>query len=182
MKLHEHTKAHRLRSPGRGRCGRACHETRRPVSDDGFRGCERPSDGQRDVLANQTVVVRTEGSCRLPRRRKRRCRPARRVDGRGKFLMPGPAEMHAHIPSGRRRMRRSNASCCCTSPTASTTIRGMLGDPRHLRAARARRARRDRRPDDVPVGAVASAATRRRRRRCGDRRVHRRRRRPATTC
>jgi imidazolonepropionase-like amidohydrolase len=57
------------------------------------------------------------------------------IDGRGKFLMPGMAEMHAHIPGGPpgpaadAYMRRVLALFVANG---ITTIRGMLGDPRHL--------------------------------------------------
>ncbi len=57
-----------------------------------------PMDRER-ILTNQTVVVRGNritavgrvGQVRVPPR-------ATRVDGRGKYLMPGLADMHAHVP------------------------------------------------------------------------------------
>jgi imidazolonepropionase-like amidohydrolase len=57
-----------------------------------------PMDRER-VLEGQTVLVRNgrieavgpAGAVRVPA-------GATRVDGRGKYLMPGIAEMHAHVP------------------------------------------------------------------------------------
>jgi imidazolonepropionase-like amidohydrolase len=61
---------------------------------------------------------------------------AARVDGRGKFLMPGLAEMHAHFPSPQGlaqygegfgdRLLFLNVAC------GVTTVRGMIGGPRDL--------------------------------------------------
>ena len=59
-----------------------------------------PMDRDR-ILSGQTVVVEGDritalgstGSVTIPA-------GAVRIDGRGKFLIPGLAEMHAHIPPG----------------------------------------------------------------------------------
>lgn len=54
-----------------------------------------------------------------------------RIDGTGKFLMPGLAEMHAHIPgSGDRRYAEDVLYLYVANGV--TTIRGMAGDPLHL--------------------------------------------------
>lgn len=86
------------------------------------------------ALGDQTVVVRGEriaaigpsGTMQVPA-------DATRIDGRGKFLMPGMAEMHAHIPGGPNAtdadMRRT---LLLFAANGITTIRGMLGEPRHL--------------------------------------------------
>ncbi len=55
-----------------------------------------------------------------------------RIDGAGRFLMPGLAEMHAHPPTAQwsdaaeRRFLELNVAA------GVTTVRGMLGDPRQL--------------------------------------------------
>ena len=55
------------------------------------------------------------------------------VDGRGKFLMPALAEMHAHIPAPVAcPIPRSSACCSCMRPTASGRFAACSGDPRHL--------------------------------------------------
>jgi hypothetical protein len=57
---------------------------------------------------------------------------ATRIDGRGKFLMPGMAEMHAHIPGGKAPDAYMHRVLALFVANGITTIRGMLGDPRHL--------------------------------------------------
>jgi hypothetical protein len=51
------------------------------------------------------------------------------VDGTGRYLMPGLAEMHAHIPGDRRYAE--NVLFLYVA-NGVTTIRGMAGDPLHL--------------------------------------------------
>ena len=57
---------------------------------------------------------------------------AARVEGKGKFLMPGLAEMHAHIPGGTAPDSAVERTLFLYAANGITTIRGMLGDPRHL--------------------------------------------------
>lgn len=57
-----------------------------------------PMDRER-VLTDQTVIVRDGRIDRVGPSKDVRVTPdAVTVDGRGKFLIPGLAEMHAHIP------------------------------------------------------------------------------------
>ena len=91
-----------------------------------------PMDRERAV-PDQTVVVRGDrivamgGSAgvHVPS-------DATRIDGRGKFLMPGMAEMHAHIPGGNAPDAFMHRVLALFVANGITTIRGMLGDPRHL--------------------------------------------------
>lgn len=53
------------------------------------------------------------------------------VDGTGKYLMPGLAEMHAHIP-GNRNMELLEETLFLYLSNGITTIRGMLGVPYHI--------------------------------------------------
>jgi imidazolonepropionase-like amidohydrolase len=53
-----------------------------------------------------------------------------RVDGRGKFLIPALAEMHAHIPNDRAEAERV---LFMYAANGIGTIRSMLGDPSHFR-------------------------------------------------
>lgn len=93
------------------------------------------------VLKGQTVLVREgriaeigpAGSVLVPD-------GATRVDGAGKFLIPALAEMHAHIPAGMAPDALIERTLFLCIAGGIGTIRGMLGDPRHLdyrdRAAR----------------------------------------------
>ncbi len=54
------------------------------------------------------------------------------IDGTGKFLMPGLAEMHAHIPPPTTSTERIEETLYLYLSRGVTTIRGMLGHPLHL--------------------------------------------------
>lgn len=54
------------------------------------------------------------------------------IDGNGKFLIPGLAEMHAHIPSPPTSRERVEETLFLYLSNGITTIRGMLGHPDHL--------------------------------------------------
>ena len=87
------------------------------------------------VQGDRIVAVGPSGSVRVPS-------GALRVDGRGKFLLPGLAEMHGHIPPGDQVPDAQVAKVLAYfALNGVTTVRGMLGHPRHLgfrdRAARA---------------------------------------------
>jgi imidazolonepropionase-like amidohydrolase len=91
-----------------------------------------PMDRER-LIADQTVIVRGDtiadvgpsASLTVPE-------GALRVDGRGKFLMPGLSEMHAHIPGGQAPDELIDRTLTLFVSAGVTTIRGMLGHPRHL--------------------------------------------------
>ena len=55
-----------------------------------------------------------------------------RIDATGKFLMPGLAEMHAHIPQPPTPKERIEDVLFLYLSNGITTIRGMLGHPAHL--------------------------------------------------
>jgi imidazolonepropionase-like amidohydrolase len=90
------------------------------------------------VLRDQTVIVRggrieeigPSGKVNVPA-------GSTRVDSAGKFLMPALAEMHAHIPPGNAPDEAIERTLFLYAASGIGTIRGMLGDPRHL-AYRAR--------------------------------------------
>jgi imidazolonepropionase-like amidohydrolase len=92
-----------------------------------------PMDRER-VLTNQTVVVQGDrivalgsaGAVKVPE-------GATRIDGSGKYLIPGLAEMHAHLPPGPTVADTTiERVLALFALNGVTTIRGMLGDPRHL--------------------------------------------------
>ncbi len=85
-----------------------------------------PVDRER-TLARQTVLVRDRriaaigpaGSVDLPD-------GATRVDGTGKYLIPGMAEMHGHIPGGQNPGYTDRVLLLFVA-NGITTVRGMLG-------------------------------------------------------
>ena len=85
------------------------------------------------VLADQTVIV-SQGKIAsvAPAAKAQIPAGAVRVEGKGKFLMPGLAEMHAHIPGGAATDQAVERTLFLYVANGVTTIRGMLGDPRHL--------------------------------------------------
>lgn len=101
-----------------------------------------PMDRER-VLGDQTVIVRDgrivemgpAASIAIPA-------GATRVAARGKFLMPGLAEMHGHIPGGNAPDEMIDRVLHLYVLNGITTVRGMLGHPRHLEL-RARTARNE---------------------------------------
>ena len=90
-----------------------------------------PLDSER-VLEAQTVVVRGEriaamgppASTQVPTN-------ARVIDGTGRYLVPGLAEMHAHVPGG-NDARFVEEVLFLYVANGVTTARGMLGEPAHL--------------------------------------------------
>jgi imidazolonepropionase-like amidohydrolase len=54
------------------------------------------------------------------------------IDGSGKYLMPGLAEMHAHIPTDENGTEIVEETLFLYLSNGVTTIRGMLGAPYHL--------------------------------------------------
>ena len=91
-----------------------------------------PMDSER-VLADQTVLVRGDqivevgpaGKVKVPA-------GALRIDGRGKYLMPGLAEMHGHIPPPQAPKEFTEAVLFMYVANGVTTVRGMLGAPGQL--------------------------------------------------
>ncbi len=57
---------------------------------------------------------------------------ARRIEGRGKFLIPTLSEMHAHIPPGNATDAEIARVLTLYAVNGIGTVRGMLGDPKHL--------------------------------------------------
>jgi imidazolonepropionase-like amidohydrolase len=99
-----------------------------------------PMDRERS-LPRSTVVVREGRIVSVGPSQDVRVPPgARTVNGRGHFLLPGLAEMHAHIPGGEAPDGMVERVLFLYVAGGITTIRGMLGHPDHLelrsRAAR----------------------------------------------
>jgi imidazolonepropionase-like amidohydrolase len=85
------------------------------------------------VLPNHTVVV-ADGTIAsiAPAAKAQVPAGAVKVDGAGKYLMPGLGELHAHIPGGKAPDADVERTLFLYVANGVTTIRGMLGDPRHL--------------------------------------------------
>ena len=91
-----------------------------------------PMDRER-LIPGQTVLVQSGRIAVIgPSSRVKAPAGSRTVDGRGKFLMPGLAEMHAHIPSGEQPDSVVHRTLFLYVSRGITTIRGMLGHPSHL--------------------------------------------------
>ncbi len=85
------------------------------------------------VLADQTVLVQGDRIVEVgPAGRVRVPEGATRIDGRGRFLMPALAEMHAHVPGGNSPDAQVENVLFLYAANGIGTIRGMLGHPRHL--------------------------------------------------
>ena len=90
-----------------------------------------PMDRER-ILENQTVVVEGDRIVRVgPAGEVEVPGGAEVIDSRGRYLIPGLGEMHAHVPpqGGRRWMEQV---LFLYLSNGITTVRGMLGQPEHL--------------------------------------------------
>lgn len=84
------------------------------------------------ILENQTVIVSDgritalgeAGKTNIPE-------GVQKIDGRGKYLMPGLTEMHGHIP-GKDRPEYAENVLFLYIANGVTTVRNMLGDQYHL--------------------------------------------------
>ena len=91
-----------------------------------------PMDSER-VLADQTVVVDGGRIVAMGPVATTPVPPgAVRIDGDGKFLMPGLAEMHGHIPPPQAPAQHIEAVLFLYVANGITTVRGMLGHPGQL--------------------------------------------------
>ncbi len=89
-----------------------------------------PMDRER-TLEHQTVIVRDGRVASVGPAASAQIPPdAQRIDGRGKFLMPGLAEMHGHVPAQAGAF--ADATMLLFVANGVTTVRGMQGSPYHL--------------------------------------------------
>ena len=85
------------------------------------------------TLKDQTVVVKDGRISEAgPAARVKVPAGATKVDGRGKFLMPGMGEMHGHIPPPSGPAAFTNDVLFLYVANGITTVRGMLGHPGQL--------------------------------------------------
>lgn len=86
-----------------------------------------PMDSER-MLEGQTVVVRGERIVAIgPADEVEVPDGALIIDGRGKYLMPGLAEMHGHVPPPNRPAQETENVLFLYVANGITTVRGMLG-------------------------------------------------------
>lgn len=88
-----------------------------------------PMDSER-VLENQMVMVKY-GKVTAIGEKLKYGKSALVIDAKGKYLMPGLAEMHAHVPPNEDTEAHKRVLFLFAA-NGITTIRGMLGHPRHL--------------------------------------------------
>jgi imidazolonepropionase-like amidohydrolase len=87
---------------------------------------------QEKVLANQTVIVRGGKIAYVGDAAK--ARPGKNalvIDAQGKYLMPGLAEMHGHVPQT-EDLEPMKDVMMLFAANGITTVRGMLGHPKQL--------------------------------------------------
>jgi imidazolonepropionase-like amidohydrolase len=95
-----------------------------------------PMDRER-ILTDQTVVVRDGRIAGITAAAAADIPPgATRVDGRGRYLIPALAEMHAHVPTGSSATRDAERVLLMYVANGIGTIRSMLGDPAHFELKR----------------------------------------------
>ncbi len=91
-----------------------------------------PMDEER-ILEGQTVVIAGDRIAHVgPSGQSGPPSGARVVDGTGRFLMPGFAEMHGHLPGPGTEAGEVDRILFLFLSNGVTTVRGMLGDPFHL--------------------------------------------------
>jgi imidazolonepropionase-like amidohydrolase len=110
--------------------GNACAQAPRLSSPLTFTGVSVIPMDRDEILANQTVIVENG---RITYVGGPRAAPAGAtvIDGRGRFLIPGIAEFHAHVPSGGQAIH-AHRTLALYALAGVTTARGMLGAPMHL--------------------------------------------------
>lgn len=92
-----------------------------------------PFDRER-VLAGQTVIVRDGRIAEIgPAEKTKVPAGALQIDGRGKYLMPGLADMHVHLyPGAGAQDDLASQQLQLFLANGVTTIRNMIGKPEHL--------------------------------------------------
>src|SRR5512132_291705 len=90
-----------------------------------------PMDSER-VIEDQTVIVRGDRITELgPSAKVKVPAGALRVEAKGKYLMPGLAEMHGHLPHPNQGDAVARSFLLLFVANGVTTVRGMFGFPNH---------------------------------------------------
>ena len=85
-----------------------------------------------EVLENRQIVVDSGKIKRISTTVENTAGYSTKIDGKGKYILPGMAEMHAHIPQPPTSNQRIEDVLFLYLSNGITTIRGMLGHPSHL--------------------------------------------------
>lgn len=88
-----------------------------------------PMDSEK-IIANSMVMVK-DGKVTAIGKKLKYGRNALVIDAKGKYLIPGLAEMHAHVPPN-ENIESHKEVLFLFAANGITTIRGMLGHPKHL--------------------------------------------------
>jgi len=91
-----------------------------------------PMDANRRLVGQTVVVENGRIAAMGPAAQVRVPAGATRVDGRGKFLMPGLTESHGHLPAGNAPPETVERILNLYVLNGVTTVRGMLGHPAQL--------------------------------------------------
>lgn len=91
-----------------------------------------PMDNER-LIPGQTVIIRNGRIETMgPAAQVRVPAGATRIEGRGRYLMPGLAEMHAHVPPNPEATQWTEDVLFLYAANGITFARSMLGAPHHL--------------------------------------------------
>lgn len=83
-----------------------------------------------EILQNQTVLIKG-GRISAIGKKLKYSKDALVIDANGKYLIPGLAEMHAHVPPN-DNLEAHKEVLFLFAANGITTIRGMLGHPSHI--------------------------------------------------
>lgn len=109
-----------------------CCTAQTPTSETVFRNVNIIPMTEETVMRNQDVLVKNGEIAAIGNTGKVKfSKDARIIEGNGKFLIPGLAEMHAHVPPV-DDIEPMKEVLKLFLYNGITTIRGMLGHPRHL--------------------------------------------------
>ena len=118
-------------------CAAAAAQTGKPADTPvfAFVGVSVVTLDKERLLENQTVVVRDGRIVEVgPASKTKVPAGATRIEGRGKFLMPGLADMHAHLYPGDGSSNDLAAQqLILYLANGVTTVRNMIGAPAHVR-------------------------------------------------
>ena len=84
------------------------------------------------ILENRQIVIDSGKIKKISETLENNNDYVNKIDARSKYLMPGLAEMHAHIPQPPTSEERTADVLFLYLSNGVTTIRGMLGHPYHL--------------------------------------------------
>jgi len=90
-----------------------------------------PIEGDKPLLKNQTVFI-TDGRITeiIPFKKEHAKNKTNNINGTGKYLMPGLADMHVHFPDSKEMDLRQFFKLNLAA--GITCLRSMRGEPRHL--------------------------------------------------